>query len=148
MHQAEARRTGKSLPLTPDLARGMGARLDTLERTRKREQLLEMALGVFDAEGAIRPDSLCGPARLFPALAGLQGRRPRLGGQHDGGPTALQLGGPAGAGQCLRAGLSAGLELGYLLVSAVCSTFAFALFEVSTIFQLHDLMALDASIPL
>src|SRR5215469_965329 len=36
--------------------------------------------------------------------------------------------------------------VGYLLVSAVCSTFAFALFEVSTIFQLHDLMALDASI--
>jgi hypothetical protein len=36
--------------------------------------------------------------------------------------------------------------LGYLLVSAVCSTFAFALFEVSTIFQLHDLMALDPSI--
>jgi hypothetical protein len=36
--------------------------------------------------------------------------------------------------------------LGYLLVSAICSTFAFALFEVSTIFQLHDLMALDASI--
>ncbi len=36
--------------------------------------------------------------------------------------------------------------LGYLLVSAVFSTLAFALFEVSTIFQLHDLMALDASI--
>ncbi len=36
--------------------------------------------------------------------------------------------------------------LGYLLFSAVCSTVAFALFEVSTIFQLHDLMALDASI--
>ena len=36
--------------------------------------------------------------------------------------------------------------LGYLLVSAVCSTVAFALFEVSTIFQLHDLMALDVSI--
>ena len=36
--------------------------------------------------------------------------------------------------------------VGYLLISAVCSTFAFALFEVSTIFQLHDLMALDASI--
>ena len=33
--------------------------------------------------------------------------------------------------------------VGYLLISAVCSTFAFALFEVSTIFQLHDLMALD-----
>jgi hypothetical protein len=32
--------------------------------------------------------------------------------------------------------------LGYLLISAVCSTCAFALFEVSTIFQLHDLMAL------
>jgi hypothetical protein len=36
--------------------------------------------------------------------------------------------------------------LGYLIVSAVCSTVAFALFEVSTIFQLHDLMALDVSI--
>jgi hypothetical protein len=36
--------------------------------------------------------------------------------------------------------------IGYLIVSAVCSTIAFALFEVSTIFQLHDLMALDASI--
>lgn len=36
--------------------------------------------------------------------------------------------------------------LGYLLISAVCSTVAFALFEVSTIFQLHDLMALDVSI--
>jgi hypothetical protein len=36
--------------------------------------------------------------------------------------------------------------LGYLIVSAVCSTVAFALFEVSTIFQLHDLMTLDSSI--
>jgi hypothetical protein len=36
--------------------------------------------------------------------------------------------------------------LGYLLVSAICSTSAFALFEVSTIFQLHDLMTLDVSI--
>jgi hypothetical protein len=36
--------------------------------------------------------------------------------------------------------------LGYLIVSAVCSTVAFALFEVSTIFQLHDLMTLDGSI--
>src|SRR5690348_4081148 len=36
--------------------------------------------------------------------------------------------------------------LGYLLFSAVCSTVAFAIFEISTIFQLHDLMALDASI--
>src|SRR5215470_15984262 len=36
--------------------------------------------------------------------------------------------------------------LGYLLISAVGSTLAFALFEVSTIFQLHDLMALDVSI--
>src|SRR5437868_459800 len=42
--------------------------------------------------------------------------------------------------------LGSGLLLGYLLFSAVCSTVAFALFEVSTIFQLHDLMALDASI--
>src|SRR5215831_245605 len=36
--------------------------------------------------------------------------------------------------------------LAYLIVSAVCSTVAFALFEVSTIFQLHDLMSLDSSI--
>src|SRR5215468_10991415 len=36
--------------------------------------------------------------------------------------------------------------LGYLVLSAVCSTLAFALFEVSTIFQLHDLTALDRSI--
>jgi hypothetical protein len=36
--------------------------------------------------------------------------------------------------------------LAYLVVSAICSTAAFALFEVSTIFQLHDLMSLDASI--
>jgi hypothetical protein len=36
--------------------------------------------------------------------------------------------------------------LEYLLVSAICSTVAFALFEVSTIFQRHDLMTLDSSI--
>src|SRR5579862_1993352 len=42
--------------------------------------------------------------------------------------------------------LDSAFVLGYLLVSAVCSTFSFALFEVSTIFQLHDLMALDMSI--
>jgi hypothetical protein len=42
--------------------------------------------------------------------------------------------------------LGNGVLLGYLLISACCSTLAFALFEVSTIFQLHDLMALDASI--
>lgn len=35
---------------------------------------------------------------------------------------------------------------GYLYFSAICSTVAFALFEVSTIFQLHDLTTLDASI--
>jgi hypothetical protein len=35
---------------------------------------------------------------------------------------------------------------GYLVFSALCSTVAFALFEISTIFQLHDLMSLDASI--
>jgi hypothetical protein len=51
---AERRRAGKPLPLAPDLVRGMGARLDTLARTRKREQLLEMALGVFDAAGVVR----------------------------------------------------------------------------------------------
>src|SRR5258708_27788788 len=47
------------------------------------------------------------------------------------------------AGQLVLGG---GLLLGYLLFSAVCSTVAFALFEISTIFQLHDLMALDATI--
>src|SRR5690348_2448882 len=42
--------------------------------------------------------------------------------------------------------LGSAFLLGYLLLSAVCSTVAFALFEVSTIFQLHDLHTLDASI--
>jgi len=32
----------------------MGARLDALARTTKRAQLLEMALGVFDAAGVVR----------------------------------------------------------------------------------------------
>src|SRR5262249_19524913 len=54
MHQTEAQRTGRPLPLAPDCSRGMGARLDTLERAKKREQLLEMALGVFDATGVVR----------------------------------------------------------------------------------------------
>jgi hypothetical protein len=52
--QAEGQRAGRPLPLAPDLSRGMGARLDALARTRKREQLLEMALGVFDAAGVVR----------------------------------------------------------------------------------------------
>ena len=42
--------------------------------------------------------------------------------------------------------LGNGFLPGYLFVSAICSTVAFALFEVSTIFQLHDLTTLDASI--
>jgi hypothetical protein len=42
--------------------------------------------------------------------------------------------------------LGSAFLLGYLLFSAICSTVAFALFEVSTIFQLHDLHTLDASI--
>ncbi len=53
-HQAEARRIGQPLPLTPDYSRGLGARLDAMERARKRERLLEMALGVFDAAGVVR----------------------------------------------------------------------------------------------
>jgi hypothetical protein len=36
--------------------------------------------------------------------------------------------------------------LGYVLVSAVCSTLACALFEVTTTFQRHNPMNLDASI--
>ncbi len=47
-HQAEQRRTGHLLSLTPDLARGVGARLDALTRTTKRAQLLEMTLRVFE----------------------------------------------------------------------------------------------------
>jgi hypothetical protein len=54
LHQAEQQRTGKRLAITPDLSRGMGARLDALERTKKRARLLEMALGVFDAAGVVR----------------------------------------------------------------------------------------------
>lgn len=42
--------------------------------------------------------------------------------------------------------LGNGFLTGYLFISAICSTLAFALFEVSTIFQLHDLHTLDASI--
>jgi hypothetical protein len=42
--------------------------------------------------------------------------------------------------------LGNGFLTGYLFVSAICSTVAFVLFEVSTIFQLHDLHTLDASI--
>jgi hypothetical protein len=52
--QVERERAGRPLPIAPDLARGMGARLDSLARVRKREQLLEMALGVFDAAGVVR----------------------------------------------------------------------------------------------
>ena len=50
----ERQRAGRPLLIAPDLAWGMGARLDTLSRTRKREQLLERALGVFDAVGVVR----------------------------------------------------------------------------------------------
>ena len=42
-------------------------------------------------------------ARLLPALARLQGRGAGAGGQHDGGPTSLQLGGPVRARQRVRA---------------------------------------------
>lgn len=42
--------------------------------------------------------------------------------------------------------LSSRFLLAYLIFSAACSTVAFALFEMSTIFQLHDLMSLDESI--
>jgi len=41
--------------------------------------------------------------------------------------------------------LGNGFLTGYRFVSAICSTVAFALFEVSAIFQLHDLHTLDAS---
>jgi hypothetical protein len=53
-YQRERQRAGRVLALAPDLSRGMGARLDALGRAERREQLLEMALGVFDAAGVVR----------------------------------------------------------------------------------------------
>jgi hypothetical protein len=52
--QCTTRRTGRSLSIASDPARGWGPQLDALARTKKREQLLEMALGVFDAAGVVR----------------------------------------------------------------------------------------------
>lgn len=54
LHQAEQTRTGKPPAIVPDLSRGRGARLDALTRTKKRAQLLKMALGVFDAASVVR----------------------------------------------------------------------------------------------
>jgi hypothetical protein len=42
--------------------------------------------------------------------------------------------------------LGSAFLLSYLLFSAVCSTVAFALFEVSSIFQLYDLHTLEAAV--
>ncbi len=45
--QGLGRRTG----YTPNLVRGMGARLDSITHLKRREQLLDMALGVFTSAG-------------------------------------------------------------------------------------------------
>src|SRR5690349_20712326 len=47
--------------------------------------------------------------RLLSAFAGVQGGGARPGGEHNGRPTALQLGGATRARQRLRVGLPAGL---------------------------------------
>jgi hypothetical protein len=49
----EYERAGRPFPITPGLARGMGARLDTQKRWERRQMLLEMALGVFTSAGVI-----------------------------------------------------------------------------------------------
>jgi hypothetical protein len=45
--EVEATQLGFPSPLTPDVRRGLGTRLDTPTRAEKRAQLLNMALGVF-----------------------------------------------------------------------------------------------------
>lgn len=52
-NEAEAVRMGVPLSFTPDLHRGLGARLDTPTRAEKRAQLLNMALGVFTSAGVV-----------------------------------------------------------------------------------------------
>jgi hypothetical protein len=49
----EASCMGFPSPLTPDLHRGLGARLDTPTRAEKRALLLDMALGVFTSAGVV-----------------------------------------------------------------------------------------------
>jgi hypothetical protein len=49
----ERARTGTPLAIAPDLGRGLGARLDSLKRWEWRQQLLEMALGVFTSAGVV-----------------------------------------------------------------------------------------------
>jgi hypothetical protein len=51
--EREASRQGFPPPLTPDLQRGLGARLDTPTRAEKRALLLHMALGVFTSAGVV-----------------------------------------------------------------------------------------------
>jgi hypothetical protein len=52
--QAEWMRIGSPPAIAPDLGRGMGARVDALARAEKREQLLQMALGVLTSAGVVR----------------------------------------------------------------------------------------------
>jgi hypothetical protein len=49
----EQARIGRPLTIMPDLARGMGAQLDSLKRWKRRQMLLEMALGVFTSAGVV-----------------------------------------------------------------------------------------------
>jgi hypothetical protein len=49
----EATCQGCPPPLTPDLQRGLGSRLDTPTHAEKRAMLLDMALGVFSSAGVV-----------------------------------------------------------------------------------------------
>jgi hypothetical protein len=51
--EQEASRVGVPQSLVPDLQRGLGARLDTPTRAKKRAMLLDMALGVFTSAGVV-----------------------------------------------------------------------------------------------
>lgn len=52
-HAKEQARVGQPITITPDIGRGMGARLDSLTRWKRRQKLLEMALGVFTSAGVV-----------------------------------------------------------------------------------------------
>jgi len=46
-------REGRGILAAPDARRGLGARVDSLERWERRHQLLEMALGIFTSAGVV-----------------------------------------------------------------------------------------------
>src|SRR5262249_50216661 len=51
--EQDATQNGFPPPLSPDLHRALGARLDTPTRAEKRARLLDMALGIFTSAGVV-----------------------------------------------------------------------------------------------